>query len=99
MDQIGGAHIMISVPVVVMGVPERIVTPERARSFVIPLRWKQTEANLVNARPIQHFGTTSLIGFFETPEGCAGSYDVDSYFLSLSATYSFGRPDVSSAPN
>lgn len=26
--------------------------------------------------------------------GCAGSYDVDSWFLSLSATYSFGRPDI-----
>lgn len=30
----------------------------------------------------------------EASGGCAGSYDVDSYFLSLSATYSFGRPDV-----
>ena len=35
----------------------------------------------------------------EASGGCAGRYDVDSYFLSLSATYSFGRPDVSSAPN
>ncbi len=26
--------------------------------------------------------------------GCAGSYDVDSWFLSLSATYRFGRPDI-----
>ena len=26
--------------------------------------------------------------------GCAGSYDVDSWFLSLSATYPFGRPDI-----
>lgn len=32
----------------------------------------------------------------EASGGCAGSYDVDSYFLSLSATYSFGRPDVGS---
>ena len=34
----------------------------------------------------------------EASGGCRGSYDVDSYFLSLSATYSFGRPDVSSDP-
>ncbi len=30
--------------------------------------------------------------------GCAGSYDVDSYFLTLSASFYLGREDVSSSP-
>ena len=33
-----GKDFMISVPVVVVGEPERIVTPERLRSFVIPIK-------------------------------------------------------------
>ena len=42
-----GKDFMISVPVVIVGEPERIVTPERLRSFVIPIKWRSYEASLV----------------------------------------------------
>ena len=42
-----GEDFMISVPVVVVGEPERIVMPERLRSFVIPIKWRSYEASLV----------------------------------------------------
>lgn len=42
-----GNDFMISVPVVVVGKPERISAPERLRSFVIPMRWAEKDAHLV----------------------------------------------------
>lgn len=38
------------------------------------LAFTPTSARLLATREIQHFGTTSLITFFETPGGCAGAY-------------------------
>jgi chemotaxis protein CheX len=42
-----GAEFMISVPLVVVGEPERIVRPKKTRSFVIPIHWRNYEAQLV----------------------------------------------------
>ena len=42
-----GKDFMISVPVVIVGEPERIVVPEHLRSFVIPINWRGYEAFLV----------------------------------------------------
>jgi len=38
------------------------------------LHFTQTSVSMESSRPIQHFGTTSMVGFFESPGGCAGSY-------------------------
>lgn len=38
------------------------------------LEFTSTDVTLKNSREIQHFGTTSLLSFFETPKGCGGSY-------------------------
>lgn len=42
-----GKEFMISVPVVIVGQPERIVTPQELRSFVIPITWSDSQAFLV----------------------------------------------------
>lgn len=42
-----GKGFMISVPVVIVGEPEKIVVPEHLRSFVIPIKWRSYEAALV----------------------------------------------------
>lgn len=38
------------------------------------LEFTATGVTLKNKREVQHFGTTSLLSFFETPKGCGGSY-------------------------
>lgn len=42
-----GADFMISVPVVVKGTPDQIYLPKTARSFVIPITWKEYTAAIV----------------------------------------------------
>jgi chemotaxis protein CheX len=42
-----GPEFMISVPLVVAGEPERIVRPKKTRSFVIPIHWRNYDAQLV----------------------------------------------------
>ena len=42
-----GKDFMISVPTVVAGEPEKIVTPDNIRSFVIPINWRSHSAQLV----------------------------------------------------
>jgi len=42
-----GPGFMISVPVVVLGKPERFVWPKNTACFVIPIRWQQTRALLM----------------------------------------------------
>jgi chemotaxis protein CheX len=38
---------MISVPQVLSGDPEKVVTPDNIRSFVIPINWRSHSAQLV----------------------------------------------------
>lgn len=42
-----GKDFMISVPTVVTGGAENVVTPENVRSFVIPINWRSHSAQLV----------------------------------------------------
>jgi chemotaxis protein CheX len=42
-----GKDFMISVPSVHAGDPEKVVTPENLRSFVIPINWRSHSAQLV----------------------------------------------------
>ena len=42
-----GKQFMISTPVVVSGESEAIMTPQRIRSYVVPIAWKGYEAGLV----------------------------------------------------
>ena len=42
-----GKDFMISVPTVVAGEPEKVVTPDNIRSFVIPINWRSHSAQLV----------------------------------------------------
>jgi chemotaxis protein CheX len=42
-----GKDFMISVPTVVAGEPQKVVTPDRTRSFVIPINWRSHSAQLV----------------------------------------------------
>ena len=42
-----GSEFMISVPVVVKGAPNQIYMPKTARSFVIPISWKDYSAAIV----------------------------------------------------
>lgn len=42
-----GAEFMISVPIVMRGAPGEIYLPRDARSYVIPLRWKNYSAAIV----------------------------------------------------
>ena len=42
-----GKDFMISVPTVVAGEPEKVVTPDNIRSFVIPINWRSYAANVV----------------------------------------------------
>lgn len=42
-----GSDFMISVPVVLQGMPEKIRLPTEIRSFVIPVNWKNYEASLI----------------------------------------------------
>lgn len=42
-----GEEFMISVPMVVRGVPDQIYLPRDARSFVIPINWKNYHAAIV----------------------------------------------------
>ncbi len=42
-----GKDFMISVPTVVAGEPQRVVTPDNLRSFVIPINWRSHSAQLV----------------------------------------------------
>lgn len=42
-----GKDFMISVPIVVVGEPKKIVMPEHLRSFVIPIHWRNHEASLI----------------------------------------------------
>jgi chemotaxis protein CheX len=42
-----GKDFMISVPQVVAGEPQKVLTPENMRSFVIPINWRSHSAQLV----------------------------------------------------
>jgi chemotaxis protein CheX len=42
-----GKDFMISVPTVLSGDPEKVVTPDNIRSFVIPINWRSHSAQLV----------------------------------------------------
>ena len=42
-----GSEFMISVPMVVKGAPDQIYLPKTARSFVIPISWKDYSASIV----------------------------------------------------
>lgn len=42
-----GAEFMISVPIVIRGVPDEIYLPRNARSYVIPIKYKQYSAAIV----------------------------------------------------
>lgn len=42
-----GEEFMISVPLVVRGIPDEIYLPKEARSFVIPITWKHYDAAIV----------------------------------------------------
>ena len=42
-----GKDFMISVPTVTAGDPEKVVTPDNLRSFVIPINWRSHSAQLV----------------------------------------------------
>lgn len=42
-----GSEFMISVPVVVQGVPEWVQLPKALRSFVIPIQWNNYTASLI----------------------------------------------------
>lgn len=44
-----GSEFMISVPVVVQGVPEKIHLPDNTRSVVIPTKWKSYQSAIVVA--------------------------------------------------
>src|SRR5262245_47039267 len=42
-----GKDLMISVPQVVVGEPEKVAPPDNMRSFVIPIKWRSHSAQLV----------------------------------------------------
>jgi len=53
------------------------------------LKFTASSVQLLNMREIQHFGTTSLITFFETPGGCGGAYQSSTESTGQWSTFEF----------
>ena len=58
------------------------------------LLFTQSAVSLNGSREIQHFGTTSLIGFFESPAGCAGAYQSSIESPGQWGTFEFGSDEA-----